>query len=86
VRLAAILRVADGLDRGHVGSVDHVKVRFGPRALRITAFPKRGAGGTRLELWGASRKSGLLEEVAGMPVEISGPDGVVVREESADAA
>ena len=86
VRLAAILRVADGLDRGHVGAVDHVRVRFGPRALRIIAFPKRGAGGMRLELWGASRKAGMLEDVAGMPVEISGPDGVVVREGATEAA
>jgi hypothetical protein len=54
-------------------------VRFGPRALRITAFPKRAAGALRLELWGASRKSELLGKVSGMPVEIAGPDGTVVE-------
>jgi len=32
----------------------------------------------RLELWGASRKAALLEEVAGVPVEIVSPDGNVV--------
>ena len=35
----------------------------------------------RLELWGASRKSALLEEVAGVPVEIVAPDGRVVGSE-----
>jgi hypothetical protein len=28
-----------------------------------------------LELWGASRKSALLADLAGMPVELAGPDG-----------
>jgi hypothetical protein len=31
----------------------------------------------RLEIWGASRKSGLLAELAGVPVEIIAPDGSV---------
>jgi exopolyphosphatase/guanosine-5'-triphosphate,3'-diphosphate pyrophosphatase len=70
-RLAAILRIADGLDRGHAGAVDRVRVRYGPRALRISAIAKRGAGALRLELWGATRKAELLGKVAGMPVEIT---------------
>ena len=32
----------------------------------------------RLELWGATRKSGLLSEVAGLPIEVVAPDGSVV--------
>lgn len=77
-RLAAILRVADGLDRGHASAVSRVKVRWGERALRITpsAAPKRNL---RLELWGASRKAQLLAKVAGVPVEVIGPDGKPVR-------
>jgi exopolyphosphatase/guanosine-5'-triphosphate,3'-diphosphate pyrophosphatase len=78
-RLAAILRVADGFDRGHIGAVDRVTVRWGERALRITPVPNPKAKSLRLELWGATRKSGLLSEVAGVPVEIVGPDGKVVR-------
>ena len=79
-RLAAVLRVADGADRGHVGAVDQLKVRWMQRALRITPTPVPKAKSLRLELWGAARKSALLAELAGIPVEIVGPDGKVVGE------
>jgi exopolyphosphatase / guanosine-5'-triphosphate,3'-diphosphate pyrophosphatase len=78
LRLAAILRVADGFDRGHVGAVDTLKVRWMQRAIRITPVPARGASPLRLELWGAHRKSQLLAEIAGVPVEIVAPDGAVL--------
>jgi len=78
VRLAAILRVADGFDRGHVGAVERIKVRWLGRAMRLTAVPHPDAGDLRLELWGASRKAGLLSKVAGVAVEIVGPDGQVL--------
>ena len=81
LRLAAILRVADGFDRGHAGAVDDIKVRWMPRALRITATPSPRATSIRLELWGASRKSGLLARVARTEVEIIGPDGAVMSAE-----
>jgi hypothetical protein len=35
----------------------------------------------RLELWGASRKSSLLAQLAGLPVEVLAPDGTVVTGE-----
>jgi len=76
-RLAAILRVADGFDRGHANAVAEIKVRWMDRALRLTAVPSRPAHSLRLELWGASRKSSLLSELAGVPVEIVAPDGSV---------
>lgn len=76
-RLAALLRVADGFDRGHAGAVGEIKVRWMERALRLTAVPSRSNDNLRLELWGASRKSNLLAEVAGVPVEIVAPDGTV---------
>lgn len=78
--LAAILRVADGLDRGHAGAVDHVRVRWLGRAIRIAPTARPGAP-LRLELWGASRKAALLAEVAELPVEIVAPDGRVVRDD-----
>jgi exopolyphosphatase/guanosine-5'-triphosphate,3'-diphosphate pyrophosphatase len=78
-RLSSILRIADGFDRGHIGAVDRVKVRWMERALRITVVPKPGAGDLRLELWGASRKSALLSQLAGIAVEIVGPDGQVIN-------
>jgi hypothetical protein len=41
----------------------------------------------RLDLWGASRKSDLLEEVADTTVEIVAPDGsVMAYEEAGDTA
>jgi exopolyphosphatase/guanosine-5'-triphosphate,3'-diphosphate pyrophosphatase len=78
-RLAALLRVADGFDRGHVGAAERVKVRWLERALRLTPVPHPQARSLRLELWGASRKSRMLERLAGVPVEIVAPDGSVVR-------
>ena len=80
-RLSAILRVADGFDRGHAGAVAEIKARWMERALRLTAVASRQNNNLRLELWGASRKSSLLAEVAGVPVEIVAPDGTVMTYE-----
>jgi exopolyphosphatase / guanosine-5'-triphosphate,3'-diphosphate pyrophosphatase len=77
-RLSAILRVADGFDRGHSAAVAEIKARWMERALRLTAVPSRESNNLRLELWGASRKSNLLSELAGVPVEIVAPDGSVM--------
>ncbi len=82
--LAAILRVADGLDRGHVGTVQTLKVRWLERALRITPVPVREGVSMRLEMWGAHRKSALLARVTDRPVEIVAPDGSVLSSEALD--
>ena len=74
-KLAAILRVADGFDRGHVGAVETLKIRMLDRALRITPVPVRKDAPLRLEIWGAHRKSALLAEVLGKPVEIVSANG-----------
>ncbi len=84
LRLSALLRVADGLDRGHIGAVESLKIRWMPRAIRITPVAVRGAAPLRLELWGAHRKSQLLAELAGVPVEIVGPDGAVLSSNDVD--
>ena len=76
-RLAAILRLAVGFDRGHVGAVERIRTRWTEQALRLTAIPRDPKQPLRLELWGASRKTKLLERVAGVPVVIAGPDGAV---------
>ena len=80
-RLAAILRVADGSDRGHVSAVESFKVRWLERAIRITPVPARATANLRLEVWGGHRKSALLAEVADRPVEIVAPDGAVLSSE-----
>jgi exopolyphosphatase/guanosine-5'-triphosphate,3'-diphosphate pyrophosphatase len=69
-RLAAILRVADGLDRGHAGAVEDITVQLTSSELNIRAIPVSDSYDLRLELWGAARKSGLLGEVLGVPVHI----------------
>lgn len=79
-RLSALLRVADGFDRGHARAVEKVKVRWLERAIRLTPVPRRANDPMRLELWGAARKAGLLSEVAGLPVEVVAPDGTVIRD------
>jgi exopolyphosphatase/guanosine-5'-triphosphate,3'-diphosphate pyrophosphatase len=81
-RLSAILRVADGFDRGHVSAVVDCKVRWLQRALRISPVAANQRATMRLEMWGASRKSGLLADVIGVPVEIVAPDGRVLSSDS----
>lgn len=94
-RLAALLRLADGFDRGHVGAVGSLEVRVEGAAedarLRVTPRAARRGEALRLETWGALRKAGLLAELLKMPVEIESPDGTVAstvetREEIAASA
>ncbi len=85
LRLSALLRVADGFDRGHVSAVKDVKVRWLQRAIRITPVPLREADPLRLEMWGAHRKSQLLSALAGVPVEIVSASGEVLSSEGVAA-
>jgi exopolyphosphatase/guanosine-5'-triphosphate,3'-diphosphate pyrophosphatase len=81
LRLAAILRVADGFDRGHVGAVRDLKIRWTKRAIRITPVPTRPEHPMRLEALGAQHKSDLMAEIAGKPVEVVMPDRSVLSSE-----
>jgi exopolyphosphatase / guanosine-5'-triphosphate,3'-diphosphate pyrophosphatase len=85
-RLSALLRVADGFDRGHVSAVADVKIRWMQRAIRITPVASDRRANMRLEMWGANRKSALLAKIAGVPVEIVAPDGQVLSSDSIDSA
>jgi exopolyphosphatase/guanosine-5'-triphosphate,3'-diphosphate pyrophosphatase len=84
-RLSALLRVADGFDRGHVGAVADLKIRRLQRAVRITPVPSDRRANMRLEMWGANRKSALLAKVVGVPVEIVAPDGSVLSSDDIDS-
>ena len=84
-RLAALLRVADGFDRGHVGSVGEIRVRRLQRAIRLTPVPTHGSAPVRLESWGASRKARLLAELLDQPVEIVAPDGSVLSSDEVES-
>jgi exopolyphosphatase/guanosine-5'-triphosphate,3'-diphosphate pyrophosphatase len=78
IKLSAILRFADGMDRGHVSAVGKMSVKWSHDALRVTAHEAEGATNVRLECWGAIRKRRLLEEVIDKPVFVFLPDGTQV--------
>ena len=70
-RLSGILRIADGLDRGHAAVVDQVTTRLTHDQLFIRVTPKRLGADLALEVWGASRKADVLEDVLDRKVRIS---------------
>jgi exopolyphosphatase/guanosine-5'-triphosphate,3'-diphosphate pyrophosphatase len=57
---AALLRVADGLDRSHSGVVTGLTVAIGKRCIDVTI---KHRGDAELELWGAQQKADLFTEV-----------------------
>ncbi|MEX0608142.1 MAG: Ppx/GppA phosphatase family protein [Balneolaceae bacterium] len=66
-KLSGILRVADGLDRSHYQNVKQLDVFLGEQELKLNI---RTEGEPYLEIWGAMRKSTLLQEVTGRKVKI----------------
>ena len=64
-RLAALLRVADGLDRGHRRHVRSVKVQRRGKGLLIEVAAEAGSD---LEVWSAKQKADLLEEICGAEI------------------
>src|SRR5205085_1267465 len=72
IRLAGLLRVADGLDYGHTGAVEWLEVAIERGGVRIELHSE---GDLELALWGARSKRHLLERVLGRRVEVSTPAG-----------
>ncbi|MBI5367796.1 MAG: Ppx/GppA family phosphatase [Planctomycetes bacterium] len=76
--LSGLLRVAEGLDRGHYGIVRALRVRIDGTGIAIVA---ETAGDPSLELWAASRHLDLLESVlkraVRVKVEKSGATGEI---------
>ena len=64
--LAAILRVADGLDRTHFGVVKNVHVSYGPGKLFIDI--DAGSERSDLELWTGEKRIDLLAKLLGRRV------------------
>jgi len=73
-RLAGILRIACGLDRGHVAAVETVRTRLTAAKLTIAVAPRLAGTDLKLEVWGAQGKADVLEKALGVPVEIRAPD------------
>lgn len=61
VRLAAILRIADGFDRSHASSVQKIKVGIRGKNVQISIKPKSGEN-FEMAIWGADRKKKLFED------------------------
>src|SRR5205085_10572149 len=64
--LAAIMRVADGLDRTHFDAVQAIRVRMHARRRLIEV--ESAAGDAELERWAAERRSDLLARLLARPV------------------
>jgi exopolyphosphatase/guanosine-5'-triphosphate,3'-diphosphate pyrophosphatase len=69
-RLAALLRVACGLDRGHVSAVEAMRLKMMPERLLVDVVPRLVTTDLKLELWGAQRKADLLGKLLGREVVI----------------
>jgi len=67
-KLAALLRIADGLDRSRSQAVDDIDVRVGPSLVMIRLTRNRDA---ELEQWGARRKRELFEKVFRRELEVT---------------
>jgi len=66
-RIAAVLRIADGLDRSHTRVVQEVRVRKGKQSLMLAVHASSHAHEERRA---AGDKGGLLESLIGMSIEI----------------
>ena len=66
-KMAAILRVADGLDRSHFQNVRRLQVEPGKKKTIIYIDTEADP---QLEIWGAMRKRTLMEKVLGKKIEI----------------
>ena len=66
--LAALLRLADGLDRGHGQVVDAIDVEVLDDAVRLQVVASADCD---LELWGTRRKRGLFERLFDRRLEVT---------------
>jgi exopolyphosphatase/guanosine-5'-triphosphate,3'-diphosphate pyrophosphatase len=67
-KLASILRIADGLDRGHYGNVINLRTICRDRTVSILVETQADA---ELELWAARHKTDMFEQTYGRQVKFS---------------
>lgn len=70
-RVAGLLRIADGLDRGHTAVVDQVLAELTRKKLVLRITPKRAGASMALEGWAARRKADVLQKVLGRRITIT---------------
>jgi len=75
-KLAALLRLADGLDRGRRGVVDDVDVDVG---ADLVVLRLHSCDNAELELWGVRRRRDLFEKVFGRELEATVSRGASQR-------
>lgn len=66
--LAAILRMADALDRSHFGVVKDIRIKRSPGRFTVTVDAARGQ--SDLELWTCERRSDLLAKLLNRQVTV----------------
>ena len=71
LHLLALLRLADGLDRGHAATVDDVDVELPEGRVRLLVTSR---GDMDLELWGLRRKQELFERLVERKVDVVAAD------------
>lgn len=69
-RLTALLRIADGLDRGHDDAVEGLDITVTDAEVVVDVEGRD----TDLERWGARRKRGLFEKCFGLPLVVPDAD------------
>lgn len=73
---AAILRIADGLDRSHAAVVRSLRCAIRPEKVLVSLETR---GDAELEVWGAQRKAGLFEKAFDRSVAFEKHDGAASR-------
>ena len=68
-KLAGILRIADGFDRGHNSVVKDIELEFSGKTLSIYISTYDDKDST-LEVWGANMRKELFEEFFGIELKI----------------
>jgi exopolyphosphatase/guanosine-5'-triphosphate,3'-diphosphate pyrophosphatase len=68
LRLLAILRVADGLDRGHAAEVTSLRAKVKRDAVLLTLVGRRDL---TVDVWAAVEKADLFQEVFGRPLRFA---------------
>ena len=69
-RLSGLLRVADGLDRGHTAAVNTLMTDLTRDALIVRIAPRLKGADLGLEVWGATRKADVLAKLLKREVKI----------------
>ena len=69
--LAAILRIAEGIDRRSKQYIANLLITFENNTVHIKLVPIENAIDTDIELWGADRRKDLLEESINKKIRLS---------------